>query len=28
MTTPPIHVYAFQYEVPKELLDDNKGSGA
>jgi len=27
MTTPPIHVYAFQYEVPKELLDDNKGSG-
>lgn len=27
MTTPPIHVYAFQYEVPKELLDDNKSSG-
>lgn len=25
MSTPPIHVYAFQYEVPKELLDD-KGS--
>ena len=28
MTTPPIHVYAFQYEVPKELLDDDQGSGA
>jgi hypothetical protein len=28
MTTPPIHVYAFQYEVPKELLDDNKTDGA
>ena len=27
MTTPPIHVYAFQYEVPKELLDDSQGSG-
>ena len=27
MTTPPIHVYTFQYEVPKELLDDNKSSG-
>jgi hypothetical protein len=27
MTTPPIHVYAFQYEVPKELLDDSKSSG-
>ena len=28
MTTPPVHVYAFQYELPKELLDDNKGSRA
>jgi hypothetical protein len=27
MTTPPIHVYSFQYEVPKELLDDSQGSG-
>lgn len=27
MTTPPIHVYAFQYEVPKEMLDDNQSSG-
>jgi hypothetical protein len=27
MTTPPVHVYAFQYEVPKEILDDNKDSG-
>jgi len=28
MTTPPIHVYSFQYEVPKELLDDNTSNGA
>lgn len=28
MTTPPIHVYAFQYEVPKELLNDNPSDGA
>jgi hypothetical protein len=28
MTTPPIHVYSFQYEVPKEMLDDNQSSGA
>jgi len=27
MTTPPIHVYAFQYDLPKELLDDNKSDG-
>jgi len=27
MTTPPIHVYAFQYEIPKEMLDDGKGTG-
>jgi hypothetical protein len=26
-TTPPIHVYAFQYEVPKELIDDDKTNG-
>jgi hypothetical protein len=26
-TTPPIHVYAFQYEVPKELIDDDKTDG-
>jgi len=23
MNTPPIHVYAFQYEIPKEMLNDN-----
>lgn len=28
MTTPPIHVYTFQYEIPKELLDDHKTDGA
>lgn len=28
MTTPPVHVYAFQYEIPKEILDDNQGDGA
>jgi len=26
MNSPPVHVYAFQYEIPKEILDD-KGSG-
>jgi hypothetical protein len=28
MTTPPVHVYSFQYEVPKELLNDNQGNRA
>jgi hypothetical protein len=27
MNSPPVHVYAFQYDIPKEILDD-KGSGA
>jgi hypothetical protein len=26
MNTPPIHVYAFQYEIPKEILDEHKGT--
>jgi hypothetical protein len=26
MNTPPIHVYAFQYDIPKEMLDDSNQS--
>ena len=26
MNTPPIHVYAFQYEIPKEMLNDSNQS--
>jgi hypothetical protein len=28
MTSPPIHVYGFKSEIPKELLDDGKSAGA
>jgi hypothetical protein len=26
MNSPPIHVYSFQYDIPKEMLDDNQST--